>query len=122
MKRVYVSFIIAAALLAVAFYSSWRVESFAQEILASLSAAESAVNAGDFSAARASAASGAKLCAEVRSQMSTFLRVEDFAELEASLRAAEAYFGQQAAEEAMGEVSRAEVQAEELSRLARRYF
>jgi len=120
MKRIYACFCIVAALLCLAFYSSWRVEDFAREISASLDTAVSAVREEDYASAREAVTLGAELCGEMRRSMSAFLRIEDFAELEASLRAADAYLEQDAAEEAFGEVRRAQVQVENLDHLARR--
>lgn len=122
MKRIYACFCIVAVLLGLAFYSSWRVEDFAREISASLDTAVSAVRSEDYPAARKAVTSGAELCSEMRQSMSAFLRIEDFTELEASLRAADAYLEQDAAEEAFGEVRRAQVQVEILKKLAQRFL
>lgn len=52
--------------------------------------------------------------------MSHLLRTADYTELEAALRAADGYLEQQAAEEALGELRRAQVEVERLEWLARR--
>ena len=49
-----------------------------------------------------------------------WLRTEDFTELEASLRAADGHLEMNAAEEAFGELRRAQVQVETMEWLARR--
>ena len=52
--------------------------------------------------------------------MSHLLRTADYTELEAALRAADGYLEQQATEEALGELRRAQVEVERLEWLARR--
>jgi len=121
MKRFYAGAIVALALAALAFYSSWRVERFAREISASLADAAEAVLSEDYAAARESLITGADECGEMRGGMGAFLRTEDFTELEASLRAAEAFLQQGAADEAYAEVRRAEVAAKDLEKLAKRF-
>lgn len=122
MKRIYASAIIVAALLVLTFYSSWRVQSFSQEISTNLDGAVDAVRVEDYSKAREAMLQSADLCGELRSQMSAFLRTRDFTELEASLRAADSYLELRAPEEALSEMRRAQVQTENLSRLAKRFF
>lgn len=122
MKRIYACFCILAVLLGVAFYSSWRVETFAREISTSLSEAAGALRAEDSPAAREALLRGAEKCAEMRSGMSAFLRTEDFTELEAALRAADGYLERGAAEEAFGEVRRAQVETANLAHLAKRFL
>lgn len=63
---------------------------------------------------------GAELCDTMRETMSHLLRTADYTELEAALRAADGYLEQQAAEEALGELRRAQVEVERLEWLARR--
>lgn len=122
MKRIYASLVIVAALLALTFYSSWRVQSFAREISANLGSAVDAVRSEDYPTAREAMLQSAELCGELRSHMSAFLRTRDFTELEASLRAADSYLELRAPEEALSEMRRAQVQTENLSRLADRFF
>ena len=52
MKRIYACIAIVAALLSVAFYSSWKVQSFADVISADLDTAAEAVRNADYPAAR----------------------------------------------------------------------
>lgn len=120
MKRVYASIVLAAALLAVAMYSSLRVENFTEEISSALSFAAEAINDENNTAARIALQNGAEKCSELRLQMYIFLPTEDFVQLEASLCAACAYLEQDAPEEALGEVRRAEVSTQNLRWLAQR--
>ena len=120
MKRIYASIVIVAALLAVAFYSSWRVEAFAQDISADLDCAIEALRQQDTPTARQALAEGAQACDAMREKMNHLLRTADFMELEAALRAADGHLEQQAPEEALGELRRAQVQVERLEWLARR--
>ncbi|MGN0708148.1 MAG: DUF4363 family protein [Faecalibacterium sp.] len=120
MKRIITCIGIVVLLVAVAFYSSFRVQRFAEEISDALEVAIEAVRNEENADARQSLVRGAELCEEMRRKMHIFLRVEDFAELEASLRAADGYLEQDAPEEALGEMNRAQVAVENLDRLARR--
>lgn len=120
MKRIYASVILAAVLLCTAYYSSWRVKSFADEISSSLAAAAEAMADENTTAARIALQNGAELCTELRTQMYPFLRTEEFAELEASMNAADGYLEQDAPEEALGEVRRAQVSVRNLRWLAQR--
>ena len=52
MKRIYACIAIVAVLLGVAFYSSWKVQSFAEVISADLDAAAEAIRNADHPAAR----------------------------------------------------------------------
>lgn len=122
MKRIYASLIIVAALLALAFYSSWRVLAFAQEISSALDSAATAIHREDYALARETLQHSAQLCGALRRQMHIFLRTEDFAELEISLCAADGYLELGSAEEAFGELRRAQVQAENLAWLSQRLF
>lgn len=63
---------------------------------------------------------GAELCDTMRETMSHLLRTADYTELEAALRAADGYLEQQATEDALGELRRAQVEVERLEWLARR--
>lgn len=118
MKRIYACILIVAALLAVSLYSSGRVQGFAQDISADLDCALEAVRQKDFPTARQALAEGAELCDTMRETMSHLLRTADYTELEAALRAADGYLEQQATEDALGELRRAQV--ERLEWLARR--
>lgn len=120
MKRIYACILIVAALLAVSLYSSGRVHGFAQDISADLDCALEAVRQKDFSTARQALAEGAELCDTMRETMSHLLRTADYTELEAALRAADGYLEQQATEDALGELRRAQVEVERLEWLARR--
>ena len=92
MKRIYACILIVAALLGVSPYST----------------------------ARQALAEGAELCDTMRETMSHLLRTADYTELEAALRAADGYLEQQATEDALGELRRAQVEVERLEWLARR--
>ena len=120
MKRIYACILIVAALLAVSLYSSGRVQGFAQDISADLDCALEAVRQKDVSTARQALAEGAELCDTMRETMSHLLRTADYTELEAALRAADGYLEQQATEDALGELRRAQVEVERLEWLARR--
>ena len=90
MKRIYACIAIVAVLLSVAFYSSWKVQSFADVISADLDTAAEAIRNADYPAARQALADGADRCDQMRTKMNHLLRTADFTELEAALRAAEA--------------------------------
>lgn len=120
MKRLYACLGIVAVLLAVAFYSSWRVQRFAEDISDDIDDAIEAIRDEDLSAARQALAEGARLCDEMREGMNHLLRTEDFTELEAALRTADGHLEQSAPEEAFGELRRAQVQVETLEWLSRR--
>ena len=90
MKRIYACLCIVAVLLGIAFYSSWRVQKFAEDISDDIDNAMEAI------------------------------RDEDFTELEAALRAADGHLELNAPEEAFGELRRAQVQVETLEWLSRR--
>ena len=120
MKRIYACIAIVAILLVVAFYSSGRVQTFAEEISAELNCAIEAVRQQDVPTARQALSQGAKLCDAMRESMSHLLRTEDYTELEAALRAADGHLEQNAPEEALGELRRAQVQVERLEWLSQR--
>ena len=120
MKRIYACLGIVVLLLAIAFYSSWRAQDFAEDISDDLDTAMDAIRASDLSAARQALAEGADLCDRMREGMNHLLRTQDFTELEAALRAADGHLEQNAPEEAFGELRRAQVQVETLAWLARR--
>ena len=63
MKRIYACIAIVAVLLSVAFYSSWKVQSFADVISADLDTAAEAIRNADYPAARQALADGADRCA-----------------------------------------------------------
>ena len=108
MKRIYACLCIVAVLLGVAFYSSWRVQKFAEDI------------SDDIDDAMEALAEGAELCDKMREGMNHLLRTQDFTELEAALRAADGHLELSAPEEAFGELRRAQVQVETLEWLSRR--
>lgn len=120
MKRIYAFLGIVAVLLATAFYSSWKVQQFAEEISGDIDNATEAIRDEDFSAARQALAEGADLCDTMREGMNHLLRTQDFTELEAALRAADGSLELGAPEEAFGELRRAQVQVETLEWLSRR--
>ena len=120
MKRIYACLGIVVLLLAIAFYSSWRVQDFAEDISDDIDTAMDAIRASDLSAARQALAEGADLCDRMREGMNHLLKTEDFTELEAALRAADGHLEWNAPEEAFGELRRAQVQVETLAWLARR--
>ena len=119
MKRIYACLAIVAALLVIAFYSSFRVQQFAEEISEDLDNAMEAIRDEDLTGARQALAEGAELCDRMREGMNHLLRTEDFTELEAALRAADGHLEWNAPEEAFGELRRAQVQVETLAWLAR---
>lgn len=120
MRRIYACFVITAALLTIAFYSSYRVQKFAEEISDDLDNAMDAIREDDFADARKAIAEGAELCDTMREGLNHLLRTQDFTELEAALRAADGHLEWNAPEEAFGELRRAQVQVETLEWLARR--
>ena len=121
MKRIYACFAIVAALLATAFYSSFQVQRFADDISTDLDCAIEAIRTSDLPSARQALARGADRCDRMREKMNHLLRTEDFTELEAALRTADGHLEQNAPEEAFGELRRAQVQVETLQWLARRF-
>ena len=120
MKRIYACIVIVAALLSISFYSSWKVQSFADAISADLDAAAEAIRNTNYSAARQALAHSADQCDKMRTKMNHLLRTADFTELEAALRAADGHLEMQAPEEAFGELRRAQVQVETLEWLSHR--
>ena len=120
MKRIYACIGIVAILLAAAFYSSWRVQQFADDISEDLETAIEAIRNEDLPRARRALAEGAARCDAMREGMNHLLRTEDFTELEAALRTADGQLESGAPEEAFGELRRAQVQVETLEWLSRR--
>ena len=120
MKRIYACIGIVAALLAIAFYSSWKVQQFAEEISADIETAVQAIRDEDFPAARQALAEGARLCDAMREGMNHLVRTQDYTELEAALQAADGHLEWNAPEEAFGELRRAQVQVETMDWLAHR--
>ena len=120
MRRIYACLVMVAALLVIAFYSSYRVQKFADDISDDLNTAMEAIRDEDYTAARQALAEGARLCDEMREGMNHLVRTADFTELEAALRAADGHLEWSAPEEAFGELRRAEVQIETMEWLARR--
>ena len=102
MKRIYACIAIVGVLLSVAFYSSWKVQSFADVISADLDTAAEAIRNADYPAARQALADGADRCDQMRTKMNHLLRTADFTELEAALRAADGHLEMGAPEEATG--------------------
>ena len=91
MKRIYACFAIVAALLATAFYSSFQVQRFADDISTDLDCAIEAIRNSDLPTARQALARGADRCDRMREKMNHLLRTEDFTELEAALRTADGH-------------------------------
>ena len=120
MKRIYACIAIVAVLLSVAFYSSWRVQKFAEDISDDIDNAMEAIRDEDLPSARQALAEGAERCDKMREGMNHLLRTQDFTELEAALRAADGHLELNAPEEAFGELRRAQVQVETLEWLSRR--
>lgn len=120
MKRIYACLTIVAVLLAVAFYSSWKVQTFAEDISDDIDTAMEAIRDEDISTARKALAEGSDLCDQMREHMNHLLRTEDFTELEACLKAADGHLEMNAPEEAFGELRRAQVQVETMEWLSRR--
>ena len=120
MKRIYACLTIVAVLLAVAFYSSWKVQTFAEDISDDIDTAMEAIRDEDISTARRALAEGSDLCDQMREHMNHLLRTEDFTELEACLKAADGHLEMNAPEEAFGELRRAQVQVETMEWLSRR--
>ena len=120
MKRIYACLAIVAVLLAVAFYSSWKVQQFAKDISDDIDTAMEAVRDEETASARKALAQGSERCDQMREHMNHLLRTEDFTELEACLKAADGYLERDASEEAFGELRRAQVQVETMEWLSRR--
>ena len=120
MKRIYACLAIVAVLLAVAFYSSWKVQQFAKDISDDIDTAMEAVRDEETASARKALAKGSERCDQMREHMNHLLRTEDFTELEACLKAADGYLERDASEEAFGELRRAQVQVETMEWLSRR--
>ena len=120
MRRISACIGIVVVLLAAAFYSSWRVQQFADDISEDLETAMEAIRNEDLPRARQAISEGAALCDTMREGMNHLLRTEDFTELEAALRAADGHLEFSAPEEAFGELRRAQVQVETLEWLSRR--
>ena len=98
MKRIYVCIGIVVLLLAAAFYSSFRVQQFAEDISDDIDTAMEDIRNSDLTGARQALAEGAELCDTMREGMNHLLRTQDFTELEAALRAAIAATGYTAGE------------------------
>ncbi len=120
MRRIYFCVSMVAVLLAVAFYSSFRVQKFADDISDDLDTAMEAIRDENLTDARQALAEGAELCDEMREGMNHLIRTQEFTELEAALRAADGHLEWEAPEEAFGELRRAQVQVETLEWMARR--
>ena len=120
MKRIYACLAIVAVLLVVAFYSSWKVQRFAEDISDDIDTAMEAIRDEDISTARKALAEGSDLCDQMREHMNHLLRTEDFTELEACLKAADGHLEMNAPEEAFGELRRAQVQVETMEWLSQR--
>ena len=120
MKRIYACLAIVAVLLAVDFYSSWKVQRFAKDISDDIDTAMEAVRDEETASARKALAEGSERCDQMREHMNHLLRTDVFTELEACLKAADGYLERDAPEEAFGELRRAQVQVETMEWLSRR--
>ena len=89
MKRIYVCIGIVVLLLAAAFYSSFRVQQFAEDISDDIDTAMEDIRNSDLTGARQALAEGAELCDTMREGMNHLLRTQDFTELETALRESE---------------------------------
>lgn len=69
MRRIYACIAIVAVLLMAAFYSSWKVQHFAEEIFSGIDTAMEAIRDEDFTTARKALAHGADLCDQMRMHM-----------------------------------------------------
>ena len=78
MKRIYACLCIVAVLLGVAFYSSWRVQKFAEDISDDIDDAMEAIRDEDLPSARQALAEGAELCDKMREGMNHLLRTQEF--------------------------------------------
>ena len=107
MKRIYVCIGIVVLLLAAAFYSSFRVQQFAEDISDDIDTAMEDIRNSDLTGARQALAEGAELCDTMREGMN-------------HLRAADGHLELNAPEEAFGELRRAQVQVETLAWLSHR--
>lgn len=121
MKRIYACIVILVVLFSTALYSSYQVHRFSDIVSQELSLASDALQHGDVNSAQQQLHSAAERCRQMRNETNHLLRTEDFSDLEASLRAAEGYLAQNAPEEALGELLRAQVQVETLAWLASRF-
>ena len=74
MKRIYVCIGIVALLLAAAFYSSFRVQQFAEDISDDIDTAMEDIRNSDLTGARQALAEGAELCDTMREGMNHLLR------------------------------------------------
>ena len=74
MKRIYACLCIVAVLLGVAFYSSWRVQKFAEDISDDIDDAMEAIRDEDLPSARQALAEGAELCDKMREGMNHLLK------------------------------------------------
>ena len=73
MKRIYACLCIVAVLLGIAFYSSWRVQKFAENISDDIDNAMEAIRDEDIPSARQALAEGAELCDKMREGMNHLL-------------------------------------------------
>ncbi len=122
MKRIWLGLGIAAGILLLTFYSTFRLRSFARTLTDTLGTAAAAVEEGDVPAAHQAVLEGAALCEALRRGSGLYLRAETFLELEGSLRAAAGHLTQNAPEEALGEIGRAAFLAESVDWLTRRWL
>ena len=82
MKRIYACIAIVAVLLSVAFYSSWKVQSFADVISADLDTAAEAIRNADYPAPGRRLLMVPTGATKMRTKMNHLLRTADFTELE----------------------------------------
>ena len=122
MKRIWLCLAIAVGILLLTGYSTYQVRAFADEVRTQVETASDALDQDDLPAAHQAVLNGADRCEKMRRGSVLYLRVEDFVELEASLRAAANYLTENAEEEARGELGRAAFQAEKIDWLTRRWL
>lgn len=122
MKRIWLSLAIAAGILLLTGYSTHQVRTFADDVTVCLERASDALEQDDLPAAHQAVLEGASLCEQMRRGSVLYLRTDDFVELEEKLRAAAGYLAADAEEEALGEMSQAALQAENIDWLTRRWI
>lgn len=122
MKRIWLCLGIAAAILLLTGYSTYRVRTFADQVTAQMETAARALDQEDLPGAHQAILESASLCETMRRSSVLYLRTEDFLELEDCLRAAANYLTEGAEEEARGEIGRASFRAESVDWLTRRWL
>lgn len=122
MKRIWLCLGIAAAILLLTGYSTYRVRTFADQVTNQLQNASKALDQDDLPQAHQALLNGTSLCETMRRGSVLYLRTEDFLELEARLRAAADYLKEGLQEEARNEMGQAALQAESIDWMTRRWL